>query len=126
MIDEPRRGKKTPGWSYLLVPFAPPILWIVYFMVVYLYAEAGCVFGWDRPSWLGLHGVAVVTVVATIVSLVVIGYYTSSSWRRFRRPDDDDEMEMTRALGLLGLILGLIFIPATIAVGLFAVTVPTC
>lgn len=126
MIDEARTSKKRPGWPYLLVPFAPAIIWIAYFMIVYLYAEAGCSFEWDQPSWFGLHGVAVVTVSVTCVSLVVIAYYTSSSWRRFRRPDDQDEMQMSRALGLLGLVLGLIFIPATIAVGFFAVAVPAC
>lgn len=126
MIDEARPGKETPGWSYLLVPFAPAIIWIVYFMIVYLYAEAGCAFGWDEPAWFGLHGVTVVTAVATVVSLAAIAYYTSTSWRRFRHPNDHSDTEMTRALGLLGLVLGMIFIPATIAIAAFTVTVPAC
>lgn len=126
MIDEARQGGKTPGWSYLLAPLAPAIIWIVYFMIVYLYAEAGCAFGWDQPSWFGLHGVTVVTGLATIVSLAAIAYYTSSSWRRFRRPDDRNQTQMTRSLGLLGLVLGLIFVAATIAVAAFTMTVPAC
>lgn len=109
--------------SSLVAAALPAIVWIVHFMVVYLYGEAACALGWSEPSWLGLHGAAWVTLVATAVAVVVIGYSTGRSWLAYRRASD---VTTSRSLPLVGLVNGPLFIAATLAVGLSALWVDAC
>lgn len=126
MSDQVDPPTNRPKPSYVLVPLAPAILWIVYFMVVYLYAEAACVFGWDQPSWFGLHGVSAVTVLVTVGATGAVTYYSVRSWQMFRGSHGSRDEQMSRSLGLLGVISGFVFVVATIAVGLPAILHSPC
>lgn len=121
------RPARRLGPGYLVEPLAPPVIWIAYFMVVYLFAEAACAAGWSGIEALGLSGVSLVTIAVTIGTAALIGYFTWRSWRRWQNPAAGSAMErQTRSLGLIGFLSGLLFMVATIAVGLPAMVLQPC
>lgn len=121
------RPARQLGPGYLVDPMAPPVIWMAYFMAVYLFAEAACAAGWSGMEALGLSGVSLVTIAVTIGSTALIGYFTWRSWRRWRHPDAASAMkQQTKSLGLIGFLSGLLFMMATIAVGLPAMVLQPC
>ena len=121
------KTSESPGLGYLLEPIAPPIIWISYFMVVYLVAEAGCAMEMPGGGVLGLQGVNVITIVATLASIVVIGFFTLRSWRRLTLADSEAaSASQDRSLGLMGVLSGAFFIVASIYVGVPALVMAPC
>lgn len=72
-------------WAVLL---AGPVIWITYFAVVYLVAEAACTPSVsDRWSAFGERTLAGFVAVATIVAGIAALVATAVAWRAVRRPD---------------------------------------
>lgn len=115
------------GPRYVVEPLAPPVIWIVYFMVVYLFAEGACVMGWATKRWAGLPGVSAVTVLVTLLACASIAYFTFRSWHRWRDGGAEQATgSQTRSLGLMGFLSGLLFLLATLSVGLPALLMRPC
>lgn len=114
MIKGPtERDSATPEWAWLFL--AGPILWYLYFWVVYLAAEAGC----------NLNAGAVVTwltIGLTGATVVSIAYYAARA-SRSRESDDDNA---SGALVTVGLMLGVFFVVATLFVGAPALVLQPC
>lgn len=111
----------------LITPVASAIIWMVYFFVVYLIAEARCSISLLEFELLGAPAASVATVVLTMLAIGAILGFGAGSWRRWDRPDEQsDVVEQGRVLGLLGLISGAIFVVATLAVGLPVLFLPPC
>lgn len=121
------KTSESPRLNYLLEPVAPPIIWIIYFMAVYLIAEAGCAMEMLDDGLLGLQGVNAITIVATVASVGAIGFFTVRSWKRLRRADrESDSANQDRSLGLMGVLSGAFFIVASIYVGVPALVIAPC
>lgn len=121
------REPQKVGPGYVFEPLAPAVIWIAYFMVVYLFAEAACTYDFERWDTFGLDGVSVFTLAATLAAVGAIGYFTVRGWKQWRHTEPDSPMgSQTRALGLMGLVSGLIFIVATISLGLPALVIQPC
>lgn len=117
MRETRRRGRLVPRWTWLFL--AGPILWYVYFWVVYLAAEAGCVAEvGSLVTWT--------TVVLTGITMVAVVYY---AWRAFH---EADTLEVThdrgdlRSLVRTGLLLGGLFAVSTLFVGIPALMLQPC
>lgn len=111
------RRRLIPRWTWLFL--GGPVLWYVYFWVVYLAAEAGCV------AEIGLL-VIWVTVVLTSLTILGIAYY---AWRSLQ------EVGVTRVTGghgsvrslvRAGVLLGGVFAAATLSVGIPALVIQPC
>jgi hypothetical protein len=100
---------------------------MVYFMLVYLLAEARCTIAVLDFDLLGLPTSAVVTVVLTVAAAVLIAVYMVGSWRRLHQTrGPSDLIEQGSVLGLLGVLSGAIFVIATFSVGLPVLFLPPC
>jgi len=108
-------GRFGPRWSWLF--FAGPIIWFVYFWVVYRAADSGC-----TPD---------TGAVATWVSIGLLGgslvggvYYT---WRAGKARAGGDET-VTEGVSLLraGLLVGAFLILATLLIGVPALVLDPC
>ena len=121
------KASEPRGLGYLLEPIAPPIIWISYFMIVYLVAEAGCAMDLMGDVQTGIQGVNVITIVATLLSAGAIGFFTLRSWRRFKRADNEGSSpSQDRSLALMGVLSGTFFIVASLYVGLPALVMAPC
>lgn len=104
-----------PRWAWLFL--AGPIIWYLYFWVVYLAAEAGC----------NANSGAVVTWVTvglTGGTIFAIAFYT---WRAKRirglwDRDNDDANALVKA----GFLMGAFFVLATLFVGIPALILQPC
>jgi len=103
-------------WSWWPVLFlAGPVVWYLYFWVVYLAAEAGCAFGF--------RGVSVFTVVLTIFSAITVGAFALLARRRSSRRQDGDYRQV---LVQAGFLLGVMFLIGTVFVGVPALVLQPC
>lgn len=111
----------------LITPLASAIIWMVYFMLVYLIAEARCRIAFLDYALLGASAASVVTVVLTVTAIGVIAVYTVGSWRRWKQETGPpDVAEQGNVLGLLGVVSGGIFAIATLSVGIPVLFLPPC
>jgi hypothetical protein len=82
--------------SLWLMFLAGPVIYIVYFIVVWALAEFGCLAGIQELRPFGLNpiytGVLALTVVAALVTFY-IGLLTFRRWRELRRGPADSEEE---------------------------------
>lgn len=117
MRDGRRPQRLVPRWTWLFL--AGPVLWYVYFWVVYLAAEAGCVAeAGSLVTWT--------TVLLTGVTAAAVAYY---AWRAFRDTDAPDVTHhegSLRSLVRTGWLLGILFVVATLFVGIPAVVLQPC
>lgn len=99
----------VPRWTWLFL--AGPVIWYLYFWVVYLAAEAGCTANSGAVvTWL--------TIALTGATLVAIAYYT---WKA-RQPVGRDGGSLVKA----GFLLGIFFVIATLFVGVPAMFLQPC
>ena len=99
---------------------AAPIVWTIYFWVVYLWAEAACELGWGAAGRVTL-GAAVPALMATL-------WLTVRAYRQWRTsPDPLDESGATGAgLAFAGVLIGSISVLGVLAVAVAGVAVPAC
>lgn len=145
----PTAARSTGTWVVILMG---PIVWFLHFGAVYLLAEAACEFGWLQGGWGGLRGLSWAILAATAVavlpviaaSVVALGRWSSApSGSSVAVPASErggaaDEAGSTgatagavahnrdRALSFVGLLLGLLFTLAIVAVGLPAAWLTPC
>lgn len=117
-MTKPRsRHRMVPRWTWLFL--AGPILWYLYFWVVYLAAEAGCV------ADVGLV-VTWVTVVLTGLTILGIVYYAWVSLRQVDVATTSEDDGNVRSLIRAGFLLGGMFVAATVSVGIPALVMQPC
>lgn len=102
---------------YLL---APPILWSVHFLFVYVFVSLACLWTWAKLSFLGLGvikwGVALMTLTIG-AAIIVIGL---QGWRRRA------ETPRLVFLAQITVMLSAIFLFATLFVGLLTLPAAPC
>lgn len=116
---------------------AGPTIWIAHFMAVYLLAEALCHADVDARL-LGLPVLATLTLLATVVAVVAMGFTTWRAYRRWRNADvgwnaqsatstrQPGAPEHDAELALAGFLLGVLFLVALLYVGLPALVLDPC
>lgn len=121
-----RGGQDTsaPGWP--LIFLAGPVIWYVYFWVVYLLAEAGCSPGFAELAILGPKFVTVMTLTATSLALTLIVYLTAKAYGQMGRPLLSSSDNEANWFHLLAAMLGVWFLVATMFVGLPALYLDVC
>lgn len=106
-------------WVLLL---AGPVLWIVHFMAVYLFAEAACAARESNDiAFFGTGAIVPIVVASTLVAAGVTGAAMLASWRGTRGRTED-----ATAMGWAGVLLGALSLVAILAVGLPALAVDPC
>lgn len=102
---------------YLL---APPILWSVHFLFVYVFVSLACLWTWAELSFLGLGviewGVALMTLTIG-TAIIVIGL---QGWRR--RPDAPRLVFLAR----ITVMMSAIFLFAILFIGLLTLPAAPC
>lgn len=112
----PDAPSTLPDWAALL---AGPVIWIVYFGIVYLAAEASCVPApKDQYDIIGTDALVVLTVVATVVAaLAAAGVAWAAGQRMRHRDQHGDEhyvVDLSRAgsITAIGALIGIIAVGA--------------
>lgn len=96
-----------------------PSVWAIHFMVVYALMEVGCVAGWDRFVVAGINGVALATLLGTLLSvpaIVAAGWVAYGLWRRSPRdtPPGKETADQNTHVGQAGVFLSVLFLLAVI------------
>jgi hypothetical protein len=120
-MTTPTGRSSAATWVMLL---AGPVIWYVYFWLVYLLAEGVCRVGGLDFEFMGMTGLSFVTIAVTAgaSTLTVISALRSySSWRKGPR-DGSGYLGMAFA----GLVLSGIFLLAVLATGLPALVLRPC
>lgn len=114
MTQQPSQKQLIPRWVWLFL--AGPVVWYGYFWVAYLAAEAGCTAEVaDLVTWT--------TIALTGAALAVIGHYT---WRAIRTQQAKDGQDSGGSLIRAGSLMGVIFVVATVFVGLPVLVLQPC
>lgn len=112
MTESAGKRGPVPRWTWLFL--AGPLLWYLYFWIVYLAAEVGCAAGaGGLVTW--------VTIGMSVATIVAIAYYTLKAARGFAE-GGGDERPLVRA----GYLLGGLFLVATLFVGVPAMALQPC
>lgn len=107
----------------ILAALAGPVIWAVHFLLVYLLAELACRTGVLSGSLLGMTLLAWVTLTATLLALVVVGWVGVAAFRDWQHRRGGAETRRSRRLDqasriggspdgflvLAGWVLGLLF-----------------
>lgn len=142
-----RRGPPSKIW---LIVLAGPVIWFAHFGAVYLLSEVACRFGLLEGEVLGLRALAVVVLAATIVAAAGALVPSVLAWRRWHhlvasgigtppeqrgavsdRPHPSGRVgaaspDRDRSLAFVGVLLGVMFVLAILAVGLPALVLAPC
>ena len=114
MTERPHHRTFVPRWAWLFL--AGPTIWYVYFWVAYLAAEAGCTAdAGEVVTW--------VTIGLTGATMVAIAY---NAWRADRARAEGDDEDRTGTLIRAGFLMGLVFVVASIFVGVPALLLQPC
>ncbi len=105
--------KEQNAWFHLL---AGPVLYSLYFLAGYFWAEWACKMELLQFSFLGLRGVSLSLIVLTALFFAVSLYEITLSFRQWRggsHEPEDDEMarreEFEGFIGFSGFLLGVLF-----------------
>lgn len=117
----PHPHLRTDRWIVLFL--AGPVIWYVFFWVVYLMAEAACVSTLAFTETAGLPTVSLLTIALTLITAVPVVWFMVRAFRAFRLSDSNSPHH---ALVKAGGILGISFFVATVFVGLPALFFRPC
>lgn len=116
--QRPHPHLQSDKWIVLFL--AGPVVWYLFFWVVYLTAEAACVSTLAFTKTAGVPTVSFITMALTIVTAIPVVWFMV---RAFRRADGNSPHQ---ALVKAGGILGISFFIATVFVGLPALFFRPC
>lgn len=112
---EPRaHGRSSLSSRWVVLFLAGPVIWYLHFWVVYLAAEAACAAGGTGLELGGMPLLSVFVVVATVLAVASIWWFARRAGRRGG--------EFTQ----VGALLGVLFVFATVFVGLNALFLSPC
>lgn len=82
---------------YWFIFLSGPVIYIVYFLVVYTLGEFGCFAGIQRLNIVGMNPIRLGTIVLTLLAALATistGVVSFRRWRRLREgPDDPEEYD---------------------------------
>lgn len=106
-----------------------PVVYSIYFLIVYTLGEFGCLAGIQRFEWFGLNvitlGTAVFTAIAALITLV-IGFRTFRRWRRIRSGNHEWQETSAGFMSFTGAIFNALFTGVTLLTGISAFVVELC
>lgn len=110
---------------YQVIFLASPIVWAVYFVIVYLLNEAACKIGLLRDSFVGI------SIFLMLPALAATVYVTWMSWRSANHPvaehgGEINAAETERFTGQVGVWLNGLFVVLTLGVGVAAMVLLPC
>ncbi|MGH8926214.1 MAG: hypothetical protein ACRDWA_16525 [Acidimicrobiia bacterium] len=105
-------------WVVLFL--AGPVIWYLFFWVVYLIAEAACVSSLAFTATADVPTLSLITIALTVLSATAVVWFMVSA---FRQANLDSPHQ---SLVLAGAILGVSFFIATVFVGLPALFFRPC
>lgn len=82
---DPQSGRL---WWFML---AGPVVYIVYFLVVYTLGEFGCIAGIQRYTLFGISSIVIGVIASTVVAApitLLVGMMSYRRWRRFAQAED--------------------------------------
>ena len=109
--------------SQLTALLTGPVVWIVYFLIVWAIGEFGCLSGALQFALGGLPAITALVLLITVIALIVVfsvGWRAFVEWRRVRGRADargrerepetgSDEQARTQFLGLGSVLLSVLF-----------------
>lgn len=112
------------GKGFLFVP----VLWFIWFLMIYAVQGAGCALGWDGPRFIGIDALRWVILLITVLELAVIVWFGARSyvaWRNVRERGTDDggsHLDQSMFLAYAALLNAMLFGLASVwtAFALFA------
>lgn len=107
-------------WMLLL---GGPVIWFVHFMAVYLAAEIGCKLVRFDIALLGVPGVSVVTIGATVLAEVALVVATARALQRWRRGRGAGE---EAKVAFAGILLGAFSVIAVVFTAVPALVLQPC
>jgi hypothetical protein len=119
----------SPSWLNLL---AGPLVWALYFLVVYTLGEFGCRGGWLQGRLLGLPAPAVAVSALTVAALVIGALTTYRTYRQWATKHGEQDSpwfeteERNRFMLLAGWMLGALFTYLILLTGIPALVLPQC
>lgn len=122
---------RTPLYTRWPVVFlAGPVVWYLFFWIAYLIAEAGCAPGVEPFEIFGWSGVSFLTVALTAAAVGLIAWFFVVAYRQTKSTslmdvsEDPDDFRSTFLA--LGTGLAVLFIAASLFVGLPALVLAPC
>ena len=116
--QRPHPHLQPERWVVLFL--AGPVIWYLFFWLVYLMAEAACVSSLAFTETAGIPTVSFITIALTVITAVPVVWFML---RAFRKVDGDSPHH---ALVTAGGIMGISFFVATVFVGLPAFFFSPC
>jgi hypothetical protein len=116
--SDPPRGLFVTGRGFIL----PAAIWALYFAAVYAVQGAGCAVAFEAAGAAGfgpLWGILLALTLVAAAGIAATAVWSYLTWRRLRpAPDRDVAYERSEFLSMGALLNALLFLVATIWIGL--------
>lgn len=119
---EPRRGFPANAQGLLFAP----VLWFIWFVVIYSVQGAGCVIG---LSPLTLRVTLAILTVIVEAAIAVVGVWSFAEWKRVRRRANDaggSPLDQSKFLSYAALLHSGLFFVAVLWTGIPIVMAEVC
>lgn len=119
-------GRSRALWIGLL---AGPVIWSIYFVIIYLLAEIACGLNLLQFTVWGVSIILLLVQVITVLALLpilYIGFQAYRRWQRLRHDEIEIGEQPAEFMALGGVLLGLLFALATLVTGVSALVVQPC
>ena len=104
----------------ILYLLAPPILWSVHFLFVYVFVSLACLWRWDDVSFLGLGA------IEWVVALVTVGTGAAIALVGIKAPRNRSDTPRLVFLARTTATLSALFVFATLFIGLLTLPTTSC
>lgn len=116
------KGRFWSSWPVLLL--AGPVIWILHFWIVYLWAETACAAAIPSDAEPSVAPLTAGVTVAAVAAIVAFGVRAASRARRSQ--ESSDTSDPRRVLYLVGARLAALSVLATVFVALPAMVLHPC